>query len=229
MKAMKVLIVEDYEPIRHAVARAIKEQGGVVKAVANGAEGLWYALNHPIDIIVMDIMLPDMSGLEVLQKLRESGHNTPILILSANDSLEDKMHGLDLGADDYLTKPFYLGELLSRLKVLMRRSSGSSDPTIILGELEINLDSRQVTLAGESIDLSGREYALLEYLARRKGKITTRSEILDNVYGNYEMVASNVVDVYIGYLRKKLHKPGYRKYIHTKRGIGYLLEEGEWL
>lgn len=226
---MKVLVVEDYEPIRNAVSRAIREQGGVVQAYESGEDGLWYAQNHPVDVIILDVMLPDMSGMNVLAKLRAGKCETPVLMLTAKDTLEDRMAGLDQGADDYLVKPFFMGELMSRVKVLMRRKYGREESVIIVGELEIDVSARRVSLAGGELELSGREYVLLEYLARRKGKITTRSEILDNVYESYESVSSNVVDVYIGYLRKKLHREGHRRYLHTKRGLGYVLEEGEWL
>lgn len=197
--------------------------------MANGLDGLWYAQNHELDVIILDVMLPDISGLEVLEKLRKGGCDVPILMLSARDTLDDRVAGLDRGADDYLIKPFFMGELLSRLKALTRRKGGQKEAVIEIGELEIDVSARRVLLAGEEIEFSAREYNLLEYLAKRKGKVTTRSEIMDNVYDGHENIASNVVDVYIGYLRKKLHKPGHRNYVHTKRGMGYYLEEGEWL
>lgn len=226
---MKVLVVEDYEPIRNAVARAIKEQNGVVTAMSNGLDGLWYAQNHELDVIILDVMLPDISGLEILSKLRQGGSSVPILMLTARDTLEDRVAGLDLGADDYLVKPFFMGELLSRLRALTRRKGDMKDEVVVIGDLEIDFLARRVILAGSEIELSAREYNLLEFLAKRKGLITTRSEIMDNVYDGHDNVASNVVDVYIGYLRKKLHQPGGRSYVHTKRGIGYYLEEGDWL
>jgi DNA-binding response OmpR family regulator len=148
---------------------------------------------------------------------------TPVLILTARDAVEAKMDGLDSGADDYMTKPFFMGELISRLKALVRRSYQQNDPVVRVGDLEVDTNGRCVRRAGVEIDLSAREYALLEFLVRRQGKITSRTEIWDHVYENYGGASSNVVDVYIGYLRRKLHLPGLDPIIHTKRGQGYLL------
>jgi DNA-binding response OmpR family regulator len=169
-------------------------------------------------------MLPQMSGLEILRRSREKGNTTPVLILTARDGVDDRIKGLDMGADDYLVKPFFIGELLSRIKALVRRHYDQSDPIVRVGDLEIDTNARRITRSGREIELSAREYALLEFLARRKGKVTTRTEIWDHVYEYYGGAGSNVVDVYVGYLRKKLHLEGLPKLIHTRRGQGYVLE-----
>ncbi|MCL4153616.1 UNVERIFIED_CONTAM: hypothetical protein GTU68_014863 [Idotea baltica] len=224
---MKILLIEDYAPLRKAIVQAVKEMGWVAEVACDGEEGLWALQNQTVDVIVLDLMLPKIHGLDLLERFRSRGKNTPILILTAQDGVEERVKGLDLGADDYLVKPFFLTELLSRLKALIRRSYGDCKPFISEGSLELDLDSRKVTLKGQTLELSAREYALLEFLMRRRGKITTRTEIWDHVYQSHSNAGSNVVDVYIGYLRKKLHKEGGKTYLHTKRGQGYILEELE--
>ena len=168
-------------------------------------------------------MLPKLNGLEILKRLRAAGNATAVLLLTARDSVADRMQGLDMGADDYLVKPFFLGELVSRINALVRRTYGQKDPVIRVGDLHIDTNSRLVSRRDSPIGLSAREYALLEYLARRKGQIVTRTDIWQHVYENYAGVGSNVVDVYVGYLRKKLHLPEMPPIIHTKRGQGYIL------
>ena len=222
---VKALLVEDYKPLQKSVSKAIRELGWVVDGASDGAEGKWFAENHAYDVIVLDLMLPKVHGLEILRQLREKGNATPILILTAKDAVEDRMKGLDLGADDYLVKPFFLGELMSRLKALVRRAYHQQDSTIRVGNLEIDTNARSVRREGREIDLTAREYALLEYLARRQGQVVTRTEIWDHVYEYYGESGSNVVDVYVGYLRKKLHLPDLPALIHTKRGHGYVLHE----
>jgi two-component system copper resistance phosphate regulon response regulator CusR len=170
-------------------------------------------------------MLPKVSGLDILRELRERGSTTPVIILTAKDGVEDRVKGLDMGADDYLVKPFFLGELMSRLKALVRRSYNQQDPTLRVGTLEIETNARRVQRDGQEIDLTAREYALLEYLARRQGQLVTRTQIWDHVYEYYGGSGSNVVDVYVGYLRKKLHLPDMPSLIHTRRGQGYILQE----
>jgi two-component system copper resistance phosphate regulon response regulator CusR len=172
-------------------------------------------------------MLPKVPGLSILARLREKGTATPILILTAKDAVEDRMKGLDMGADDYLVKPFFLGELMSRLKALVRRSYNQKDPMIQIGNLRIHTSARRVQRDGQEIQLTAREYALLEYLARRQRQLVTRTDIWNHVYENYGGAGSNVVDVYVGYLRKKLHLPEMPPLIHTRRGQGYVLQEEE--
>lgn len=224
MVTVKALLVEDYKPLRNSVAKAIREIGWAVDAAPDGEEGRWFAENHAYDVIVLDLMLPKVPGLEILRQLREKGNATPVIILTAKDGVEDRMKGLDLGADDYLVKPFFVGELMSRLKALVRRSYHQQDPVLRVGDLEIDTSARQVRRDGEPIDLTAREYALLEYLARRHRQIVTRTEIWNHVYESYGGSGSNVVDVYVGYLRKKLQRPDKPPLIHTKRGLGYVLE-----
>lgn len=225
---MKVLLIEDYKPLRESISKAVRELGWAVDVAADGEEGWWYAANHRYDVVVLDLMLPKLPGLEILSKLRGAGSKTAVLILTARDAVEDRIKGLDAGADDYLVKPFFLGELLSRLKALVRRNYEQQDPTIRVGDLEIDTNACAVTRAGKSVELTAREYALLEYLARRAGQVVSRSRIWDHVYESYGGSGSNVVDVYVGYLRKKLHRPELPRLIHTRRGFGYVLQaEGE--
>jgi DNA-binding response OmpR family regulator len=170
-------------------------------------------------------MLPKVPGLAVLSRLREKGILTPVLILTARDAVEDRMRGLDAGADDYLVKPFFMGELLSRLRALVRRSYTQPETVIRVGNLEIDSSARRVWRGGLEIALTAREYALLEYLARRARQVVTRTDIWNHVYENYGEAGSNVVDVYVGYLRRKLHLPDMPALIHTRRGQGYVLQE----
>ncbi len=221
---MRVLLVEDYTPLRESVAQSLAEAGLAVDAAADGAEGLWYAESDSYDAIVLDIMLPELDGLSLLRRLRDSGRQTPVLLLTARDTVEDRVLGLDSGADDYLVKPFALEELLARVRALVRRKYETAAPIICIQDLEVNTVSRQVVRGGERIDLTAREYALLEYLAHRAGQIVSRTEIWEHVYDFRATVESNVVDVYIGYLRKKLEPPGQSRLIHTRRGQGYVLE-----
>jgi DNA-binding response OmpR family regulator len=221
---MRVLLVEDYAPVRESVAQALEEAGFAVDAAADGEEGLWHAQSGDYDAIVLDIVLPKVDGLSILKQLRRMGVRTPVLLLTARDTVADRVSGLDLGADDYLVKPFALEELLARVRALLRRKYDTTDPIIRIQDLEVNTASRVVRRAGERIELTAREYALLEFLAHRPGEIVSRSEIWEHVYDFRSTVESNVVDVYIGYLRKKIERPGLPRLIHTRRGQGYVLE-----
>jgi DNA-binding response OmpR family regulator len=221
---MRVLLVEDYMPLRESVTQALEEAGFAVDASADGEEGLWYARSSDYDAIVLDIVLPKLDGLSVLQQLRKAGSRTPVLLLTAKDTVADRVTGLDLGADDYLVKPFALEELLARVRALLRRKYDAADPIIHVQDLEVNTVSRIVRRGGERIDLTAREYALLEFLARRMGEIVSRTEIWEHVYDFRSNVESNVVDVYVGYLRKKIERGGLPRLIHTRRGQGYVLE-----
>ncbi len=223
---MKILLVEDYKPLQKSVAKAIRELGWAVDVAADGEEGHWHIENHDYDVIILDLMLPKVNGIEVLRHMRSQGNQTPVLILTSRDAVEERMRGLDLGADDYLVKPCFIGELISRIKALVRRSYGQKDPVLRVDDLEIDTSSRAVRRDGQEIELSAREYALLEYLARRQGDVVTRTEIWEHVYESYGGSTSNVVDVYVGYLRKKLHLPDTAPLIHTKRGQGYILKAG---
>jgi DNA-binding response OmpR family regulator len=222
---VKVLLIEDYAPLRNSVARAVREMGWAIDVAPDGEEGRWFAESNSYDVIILDLMLPKVPGLELLCHLRRRSDRTPILILTAKDAAEDRVTGLDSGADDYLVKPFFLGELMARLKALVRRSYHQEDPNLRIGDLEIDSSSRQVRRGGQVIDLTAREYSLLEYLARRRGHVVTRTDIWNHVYETYGGSGSNVVDVYIGYLRRKLHVPGQPPLIQTRRGHGYLITE----
>jgi two-component system OmpR family response regulator len=221
--AMRVLVVEDYAPVRDAVAVALREHGFAVDTAADGEEGLWLAESNPYDCIVLDLMLPRLDGLAVLQRVRRAGSQAAVLLLTARDAIDDRVRGLDLGADDYMVKPFALAELLARVKALVRRAYAARSPAIAIADLEINTATRRVRRGGDDVALSAREYALLEYLALRAGELVTRTEIWEHVYDFRSEAHSNVVDVYIGYLRKKLARDGRPRLIHTRRGQGYVL------
>ena len=220
---MKVLLVEDYPPLQKSVAKAIVEMGWSVEIASDGETGLRQAESNSYDAMILDLRLPKLPGLQLLQYLREQGNKTPVLILTAVDGIEDRMKGLDLGADDYLVKPFFLGELLSRLKALVRRAHQQVDPNLRIGNLVLDTNARTVRRDDHAIDLTAREYALLEYLARRQRQVVTRTDIWNHVYESHGDSGSNVVDVYVGYLRKKLNLPGMAELIHTRRGQGYVL------
>ncbi len=220
---MRVLIVEDYQPLRKAVTQGLREAGYAVDVAAEGEEGLWYARSGEYDVIVLDLMLPGIDGLTILRRLRAVGRRTHVLILTAKDALEDRVRGLNLGADDYLVKPFAFEELLARVGALIRRRYDAKNPTIRVADLEIDTAARIVRRAGEQIDLTAREYALLEFLALRDGQVVSRSDIWEHIYDFHSTAESNVVDVYIGYLRRKIERSGLPKLLHTRRGQGYML------
>lgn len=221
---MRVLVVEDYAPLRESIGQALRETGFAVDTSADGAEGLWYAQGGAYDVLVLDIMLPQRDGLSILRTLRQAGDHTPVLLLTAKDTVADRVAGLNQGADDYLVKPFALQELLARVRALLRRKYDAPDPVLRIRDLEIDTVARSVRRAGRPIELTAREYTLLEYLAHRPGEVVTRAAIEAHVYDFRAAVESNVVDVYIGYLRKKLERPDEPRLIHTRRGQGYVLE-----
>jgi DNA-binding response OmpR family regulator len=220
---MRVLIVEDYAPIRSALAKGLAEAGFAVDIAATGDDGLHLALTEDLDVVILDLMLPGLDGLSLLRRLREAGNPAHVLILTAKDQTRDRIEGLNLGADDYLVKPFDFGELLARVRAMVRRKYGEKNPLLTVGDLEINTSSREVRRASIAIELTAREYALLEFLAMRAGEVVTRTEIWNHVYDFLSDTQSNVVDVYIGYLRRKLERPEWTKLIHTRRGHGYML------
>lgn len=220
---MRILLVEDYEPLRNAVAQGLREAGFAVDVTGDGEEGLWYGLSNDYDAIVLDIMLPGVDGLTILRRLRQKKQTVPILLLTARDRVEDRVCGLDGGADDYLVNPFAFDELLARIRALVRRGYGRKNPIISIGDLKIDTAKRTVSRRGISLSLTAREYALLEYLALRAGEVVSRTDIWEHVYDFHSMAESNVVDVYIGYLRKKIERPEWPRLIHTHRGQGYML------
>jgi DNA-binding response OmpR family regulator len=220
---MKILVVEDYAPLRTSLTQGLREEGFVVEAAADGEEGLWLAQSCSADAIVLDLMLPKLHGLELLERLRKEDHQTPVLILTALDAVEDRVRGLDLGADDYLPKPFAFDELLARVRAMCRKRYDDRNPVIEAGEVRIETTHRRVTVSGREVRLTPREYNLLELLAREVGKVLSREDIWERVYEFHSDAVSNVVDVYVGYLRKKLDTPGEPSHIETVRGHGYRL------
>ena len=222
---MRCLLVEDYPPLRHNIEECLVEEGFVVDSSATGDEGLWYAKNHPYDAIILDIMLPEVDGLTILAKLRELQDKTPVMIISARDALTQRVEALNSGADDYLVKPFALVELVARIRALVRRRYDRETMVLKVGDLSIDCGTKRVTRGGGEIPLTRREYHLLEYLAYRAGQPVSRTDIWEHVYEDQGGGSSNAVDVYIGYLRKKLNEGGKPELIHTRRGHGYLLAE----
>jgi two-component system OmpR family response regulator len=221
---MRILIIEDEVPLARSVARALREEGSYAVDLAhNGEDGLHLALTEPYDLILLDLLLPKVDGLTVLRKLRARRTRTPVLILSARDLKADVVKGLDLGADDYLTKPFDIHELLARCRVLVRRGYDHPDPVLRAGGIEIDPRARSVKVSGQPVDLSAMEYRLLEYLAMRAGETVTREEIEARLYGQDSMRDSNVLEVYVSNLRKRLGSDPAASPIRTVRGLGYLL------
>jgi DNA-binding response OmpR family regulator len=222
---MRVLVIEDYEPLRRSLLRGLRESGYAVDGAGNGEEGLDYAESTTYDIIVLDLMLPKIDGFGVLERLRNRQGESRVLILTAKDKVEDRVRALDMGADDYLVKPFAYEEFMARMRALQRRKYRQTSPTIRVADLEIDTSARVVRLFGQHLDLTAREYSILEVLAVRKGQMVTRDEIWERIYDFGAERNSNVVDVYVGYIRKKLQRNGASHLIRTKRGFGYVLGE----
>lgn len=224
---MRVLLVEDHKPLVRALKQGLEEEGFAVDVANDGQEGDFKARTAEYDVIVLDVMLPREDGLSLLQRWRKDGLNTHILMVTARGSMEDKVKGLDLGADDYMTKPVELEELLARLRALIRRNHQVKSPLLRVHDLEIDTASRSVKRGGKSIHLTPREYALLEFLAFHRGKVTTRSMIWEHLYDDQDENTSNVVDVYIRYLRNKIDKGFEPPLILTRWGEGYMLRSDE--
>jgi DNA-binding response OmpR family regulator len=222
---MRLLLIEDSQRLRSALETGLRKAGYAVDAATDGRDGLWMALENEYDVIVLDLMLPGIDGLAVLRQLREQGKATHVLILSAKDLIEDRVQGLRLGADDYLVKPFSFDELCARLEALVRRSYHAKNPVIRLGPLEINTASRRVTCAGREVKVTPREYSLLEILVLRAGQVLSRRELWERLYEFDREVTSNVVDVLVYSLRKKLDPEDPQRFVKTRRGQGYLIEE----
>jgi heavy metal response regulator len=224
---LRILVVEDEPGIARFICQGLREAGYAVDLAGDGQEGLDYALAAPYDLIILDIRLPKMDGLRLLRELRERGVRTPVLLLTALDAVDDRVRGLDSGADDYLVKPFAFPELLARVRALLRRPPLQSNTMLRVGDLEMDLVRREVRRAGQQIDLSPREFSLLEYLMRHPNQVLTRTQIAEHIW-NFDFYAeSNVVDVYIGYLRRKIDRGFDRHLIHTVRGVGYRLSAEE--
>ncbi len=216
---MRILVVEDEADLARAIKQALAEEGFSVDIAADGEAGAWSALSLDYDAVVLDLMLPKVDGWGVLARIRAK-KRTPVLILTARDGVPDRVRGLDGGADDYLTKPFSIDELIARVRALIRRSAGKPDPVLRFGDVEINTAAHTVKRGEEGIHLTGKEYALLELLALHRGELVTRTTIYDHIYDEEGDTFSNIVDVYIANLRKKLG----RDLIETRRGQGYILE-----
>ena len=224
---MKILLIEDNKALVRALKQGLEEEGFAVDVSTDGEEGDYKARTSEYDVIVLDLMLPKVDGLSLLRGWRESGLKTHVLVLTAKGTLDDKVVGLDSGADDYLTKPFELDELLARIRALIRRGYHVKDPVLRIYDLEIDTSSRTVRRAGQSIHLTPREYALLEFLAFHRGKVVTRPMIWEHLYDEEDENTSNVVDVYIRYLRNKIDKGFEPQLILTRWGEGYMLRGPE--
>jgi DNA-binding response OmpR family regulator len=220
---MRVLVVEDEPGIANFVRKGLQEAGYAVDVAWDGAEGLAYALAADYDVLVLDIMLPKMDGLQLLRELRDRNRKTPTLMLTARDTVDDRVEGLDAGADDYLVKPFAFAELLARVRALLRRPPLQMGTLLTVGDLVMDTASRQVRRDNRLIDLSPREYAVLEYLMRHPNQVLTRTQIGEHVWNLDFYNESNAVDVYIGYLRRKIDKHSDYPLIHTVHGVGYCL------
>lgn len=222
---MKILLVEDDRKLRDAIRRYLKENGFAVDVAEDGNEGLSLALGAEYDALVLDVMLPGRSGFDVLKELRARHRATPVLMLSARSSVDDRVRGLDLGADDYLPKPFSFQELLARLRAITRRPAAEPVTILAAGDLEMDVARREVRRGGRPVELTAKEFALLELLLRKKGIVVTRGMILDRVWDLEYDGGSNLVEVYINYVRRKVDQGEGPKLIHTIRGAGYVLRE----
>jgi DNA-binding response OmpR family regulator len=223
---VRVLIVEDERRLAENIARSLRESAGYAVDVSlDGEEGLFMAESNPYDLLVLDLMLPRLNGLQLLTRIRQAGQDTPVLVLTAREEKESVVALLNAGADDYVTKPFDLGELLARSKALIRRGKGKPSPLLTVGDLEINTLDRTVRRGGKNIMLTAMEYRVLEYLAHRPRAVVSKTELLEHLYDyNWEKF-SNVIEVYISGLRRKLNDGSPRQLIHTARGQGYILQD----
>ena len=223
MSLSRVLVVDDEESVRQALERALRLEGFAVEVAAGGEPALEAASNTPPDVIVLDVVMPDLSGIEVTRRLRGQGNQVPICILSARDEVADRVEGLRVGADDYLVKPFALEELVARLHALLRRTPTGGSAPIRVGDLSVDPARRLVQRGNRELELTNREFELLEAFARHPGMVLSRSQLLEHVWGYNFEVDGNVVDVFIGYLRRKLEADGEARILHTVRGVGFVL------
>jgi len=221
---MRLLVIEDEKKVARFVKKGLEEEGYAVDLAFDGEEGLAMVLDQVHDLIILDIALPKIDGLQVLKKLRERAVRTPVLLLTVRATIEDKVLGLDSGADDYLTKPFVFQELLARIRALLRRKAEAGPPLLRVEDLALDPARHLVTRGGERIDLTSKEFALLEYLMRKAGRVLTRAMISEHVW-NYDFdTETNIIDVYVNYLRRKIDSGREKRLIHTIRGSGYVLK-----
>ena len=223
---MKLLIIEDSKRLLRSLSVGLKKQGFSIDAAENGRDGLDFALFNDYDVILLDLMLPGLDGLTVLRKLRASGKQTHILILSARDQVEDRVKGLRLGADDYLVKPFSFDELIARIQTLVRRKYEAKSPEICLGSIVVNTAKKEVLCKGVVVSLTPAEYAILEHLILNRGRVLSKDQLLDAVHDSESYASRNVVEVLVCNLRKKLDTGESDSLIKTRRGYGYLIEKG---
>ena len=222
---MKILIVEDEKRLAVLLKKGLEENSFVVDLCFDGEEGLYMAETYPYDAVILDVMLPKMDGFAVLGNLRKNGIEVPVLMLTARGEVENRVKGLNTGADDYLSKPFDFEELLARLTAVIRRNKGQSTSHVRIADLHLDLNAKTVTRAGVKISLSAKEYGMLEYMALNKGRVISRTEFSEHVYDMNFDLDSNIIDVYINRLRNKIDKGQNDKLIHTERGSGYILKE----
>jgi two-component system copper resistance phosphate regulon response regulator CusR len=221
---VRILLAEDDEQLRNTITRGLRERSFAVDAVADGEQALVHAATHAYDAMVLDVLMPRRDGLELCREIRRRGLHAPILLLTARDAVEDRIAGLDAGADDYLTKPFAFGELLARVRALLRRRGEVVPSTITVGDLEVDTRRQEVRRAGRLVPLTAREYAFLEYLARYAGQVVSRAALAAHVWDENHDPAANLIDVYVSRLRRKIDA-GAPPLLHTRRGAGVLLAE----
>jgi DNA-binding response OmpR family regulator len=221
---MRLLVAEDHPSLARSLATGLRDQGHAVDLTFDGNEAMHLATVHKYDCILLDMMLPGMDGWAIIENLRKEQSKTPVICLTARDAMPDRVKGLDMGADDYIVKPFIWDELLARLRATIRRGHAIPSSNIVVGDLEIDTAGKVVRRGGAAIALSAKEFALLEYLALRQGQVVSRTDIWEHLYDQNDENVSNVVDVYIVYLRNKIDKTFPQKLIHTRRGLGYVLQ-----
>ena len=222
---MKILLAEDEVDLNNVVTRYLKKNGYSVDSVLDGEEALDYLEYGEYDLVILDIMMPKVDGFEVIKKLRNKGNHTSVLMLTARDSADDKVKGLDLGADDYIVKPFDFNELMARIRAVVRRKHGNSSNKLVIGDLILDTSEKSVTRAGKQIELTGKEYEVLEYLMQSKNRILSRDQIKEHVWDFDYEGDSNIIDVLIKNIRKKIDIEDGKQIIYTKRGLGYVIKE----
>lgn len=224
---MKILLAEDEKDLNNIITKFLKKNSYSVDSVFDGKEALEYIRYGEYDLIVLDIMMPEIDGFEVVKRMREEKNGTPVLILTARDSGEDKVKGLDLGADDYIVKPFDFNEFLARIRAVVRRKYGNISNKIVIGDLVLDISDKSVVRGGKKVDLTGKEYEILEYLMQSKNRILSRDQIKEHVWDYGYEGDSNIIDVLIKNIRKKLDTGDGKQIIYTKRGLGYIIKEDE--